>query len=523
MHQINMDIIINLYFNRKRAFLLSFFLLVSVICFSQQTNFAEQNYFNREQLYQTFKNKKLLPSSLYNYKFIFHYGKTQYHFADGDFQHPQKHKKQNGLSVSTASFSSINNTSWKLYGALNYLNIRKEDVAVNQSFQIRDYLSPYYFFQNKKGYWNHQAYSFNLLGVNDINNKLTIGASLNYDNNQLYRKTDSRNETNQLSIPAVFSATYKINNTQSVSAGIGTEYFKAKTSIYNKYPQNNSNNEYTIYLNTGLGSYLKNIGENAEIRRDILEFRAMWYLQNNSLDISFFSQTKFGNERWINPSISSVNLSNNLGKYKFTKQHNNIVINKKVDNKQFLSTIETSYITGKGEAFNQATDLYNQNFTAKQFLLNGNVALLSCCNLISKVELGYTYNSIKQNDFNYGYQFDYTIMKPQVKIGVQKDVSEKTNAFLQLSSAYRTPTDVTHNPYAANNLYVDWVGNVNENYLSAEAFEFSAMGGVDLKITSKNILELTTKVHNINNQSKLLVNDVGNNYLTINGSAVFCF
>ena len=420
----------------------------------------------------------------------FSYGTINYFQGKGSFRHPQDYKEISGLMLSTASLSPVKETNWTLYGALEYQNSRKEDVEVNLSYGLKNNNSPYYFFQQKEGFWNHQNYDFSVIAANKLSEKLSLGASLDYKTNFYYRKTDTRNETVALTISGKLSATYFLKPDHTLSLALGMERLKAETDLNNKFPKSNTDLTYNIYLNTGLGSFLKDITSGAETRQNVPEVRLQWFHHMNESDLSVEVATGFGREQWIDRLINRVEQHDVIAQYHFTRHELNIFYNKYYDQKRFFASVNAHYLSGEGEVWDADLSRFLQNYISRSTTINARSSLFFEGKTINRIGLEVSYFNREQTDINYGYVYDYNIIEPAMNLGFAKPVSSKVTLFTDVVAGYRYVLSINHQPFAARNIYVDWIGNPTAGYLGADAFSVSHRIGVTINMPNHNLLEI---------------------------------
>ncbi|MBQ4915101.1 hypothetical protein J8L85_11675 [Maribacter sp. MMG018] len=468
------------------------FLIASTYAQSKK-NIDSLSVIERDFQFQLFENRYFDIPSLINHENIYKYtyGEGRFLYSEGSLRHPQDYKKQNGVYLETASLADLKNTNWTLYGSLEYLNTRKEDVENNLTYGVKDYGSPYYFFQQTSGLWNHQNYNFKVAGANKVNSKLTLGAYLNYDTNFYFRKNDTRNELTALKILGKLSASYQFNDKHLFSVVLSNEFYKANSELSNKFPENNTELTADYYLNTGLGSYIKNLDRGFDTKRSVPEVQLQWFLTQDNWDLSIESDTKFGRERWIDKNIFKVEENDERTRYSFIDQEFTIFYNRYKANSLFSLNLNAAYLKGDGKVWDETSTVYAKNFTTTSYSLATGATLLFYNSFLNKVSLGVNYYNKEQFDLNYAYTFDYQYLEPQVTVGFNKVISKKAALFADVSSTYHYVLDVEHDPFAANNIFVDWIGNKIADYTGISTIDYSLKLGTDLRLRNKNSIELS--------------------------------
>ncbi len=492
--QISMGITSSLYLlTKKRTLTVFSFLFLSLWSNAQNPGeLYRLNAIERDFDINLFHSRYATLPALINLANIstFSYGRVNYFTGKGKFQHPQDYKKISGIMLSTASLAAVKETDWTLYGALEYQNSKKENVGVNLSYGINNNNSPYYFFQKQDGLWNHQNYNFSVASANQVSDKLSLGGSLNYNANQYYRKSDTRNETIALTIAGKLSASYHLKPNHTLSLAIGTEHQKAETDLYNKFPKSGADTEYVIYLNTGLGSFLKNIRQGANVRRSIPEVRLQWLHQTEDGDLSIESVTKRGKEEWEDPLISRVEENEVIARFTHTEQGVNVFYTKRYKQKHLITSMTANYFSGEGELWEATTNNFLQNYTNQLISINAKGDLFYQNRTINRIGLGLSFINREQSDLNYGYRYNYTIVEPEFRFGLKKSINTKLILFNELITSYRYVTDLKHDPFAANNIFVDWIGNPTAEYLGADAFTIQHTLGLTINRPNDNLIEI---------------------------------
>ena len=477
----------------KRMFTFSLLFLISNAYSQSNKRMDSLPVLERDFQFQLFEDRYFNIPSLINHNNVyqFTYGEGRHLYSEGSLRYPQDYKKQNGLLIETASLASLENSNWTLFGSLEYLNTRKEDVENNLTYGILDYGSPYYFFQQTSGLWNHQNYNFKVAAANKVNSKLTLGAYLNYDTNFYFRKTDTRNELTALKVLGKISASYQFNDKHLFSLSLGNEFYKANSEFSNKFPENNTELTADYYLNTGLGSYIKNLDLGFDTKRSIPELQLQWLIKNDNYDVSIETDTKFGTEHWIDKDIIKVDENDERTRYSFIDQQLIIFYNRHYTNSLLSLNINAGYLNGEGKVWQETGAYYAKNFTVISYSLKSNATLLFYNSLLNKVSLGVNYLNKEQYDLNYAYTFDYQYIEPNISFGCNKELNKNVAIFTDLSLLYHHVLDVEHDPFAANNIFVDWIGNKIADYTGISTINYSLKLGTDLKLRNNNRLELS--------------------------------
>lgn len=419
----------------------------------------------------------------------FNIGEISYLYAQGKLRHPQDYKKRNGLALSIESLGALKNTRWTFNGRMDYKNIQKADVEANLSYGFQKDCSPYYFFQQVKGLWNHQNYKFILNAANRLTSKLTVGIHFTYDNNSYFRKIDTRNETLSLTIKTGLSATYNLNTKQTFSISANFLRTKTDSELANKFKQVNTKGYYTIYLNTGLGYFLKNTSKGARTIKIMPKFQIHWLYKEENSDFSVHSQTFFGKEKWLDKNVYLVNQIKTLSEYKVLKQNFYIQYNKFYGKKIFQLNFKLNYLKGNGKYLNNTSWQYVKNYKVNKNLIRMKIRYIKRKSFFNNIGFGINYGQKQQNDLNYAYTMYRQFIKPEVSLGLSKTI-KKIGLFTKFESNYLHILNFKHQPFAADNLFVTRIGNRIADYAATSKLNFknTIQGNIPLK--NNNALEI---------------------------------
>ena len=444
----------------------------------------------RDFQFKLFENRFAEIPSLINQGNLkqFAYGEANYLYAEGTLRHPQDYKAQRGIRLKTASLASLKKTNWTFYGSFEYLNTSKENVENNLTYGVRAYDSPYYLFQNTSGLWEHQNYNFSVSAVNQVNTRLSLGGDLNYSTHLYYRKVDTRNELTALKIEGSLSASYQFTPKQVLSVALRAGFFKTDSELRNKFPENNTELTANRYLNAGLGSYIKNIEQGFETKRNTPGVQLHWYGKYDHWDISVQSTTKVGREAWTDNSILREEQNNVLTKYNFTSQQIRVLYNKYYKRKQLMMSIAAEYLKGDGNIWEANLSDYYKNFLTERYEIEAQAEILFQDQLVNKIGLKAKFYNREQLDLNYAYQFDYQWVVPEVSVALHQPISPKVSSFVNLSTLYHQVLEVKHSPRAARNIFVDWIGRPVADFVGTSLWNFNTKLGLNFSLKNKTTL-----------------------------------
>jgi hypothetical protein len=419
-------------------------------------------------------------------------GSLGYNYSDGGLKHPQDYKKHNGFELATSSLAPLKGTDWVLYGSLRYVNYRDEQVETNLSYRINEHNSPYYLFQKRTGLWNHQNYGFEVVGMNKIDEVWSIGGALTYDTHLYYRKSDTRNEGVALDIETSLSVGFT-HGSHTVAATMDFGFLKTDASLGNKFPINNRDSEYNVYLNGGLGTYKKISGNshNFETERVLPELRLQWLGKKGGNEFSVVSETRFGAEKWINRNANRLDQNNELGRYSFVHKNFSFWYAKFWDTGNMLTLkLDGGYLDGESEFLNETTGVYLSNYTSDRMELGFSADFYNRRSLISGIGLSMDYTANGRFDRNYAYTFDDAYLSPGLYLAIEKDITKQVILSSRFDVSYTHVVEVDHNPFAADNIYVDWIGNRLADYYGTSTYGLGNSTSCNIVLENNNVLEL---------------------------------
>ncbi|MEN7548515.1 DUF6850 family outer membrane beta-barrel protein [Rapidithrix thailandica] len=414
----------------------------------------------------------------------------QYTQGKGAFRHPQKYRQTTGLTLSTESLYRLEKTQWTFYGKFDYGNKKADSVMHNLSYTLPDNGSPYYFLIKKAGSWNIQKYHFKVSASNQLpGRKLSLGFKLRYNSDLSYRKVDTRNAQTALTMSAVLSATYLIKPEQMFS--IGFKIFRKKTepSLHNKYQHSTQDLTYNIYINTGMGSYLKNINSGITIRETQPGISVQWVKDTERKYWSLHYQLDFGRESWENRNINAVEVENTISRYHYTRHALSLASIRYFPKAYLSSHLKLERLQGNGETWNENIQTFLENYLTRLNKARLSSELYFPEAWITKVGLHLAYDATRNTDKNYGYKLQFSTLTMETDIAFVQPVQDhKLSATFK--GGYRKNLHLMHNPYSAHeNLYTEWIAYPVMSYLTADGPDASICLGFETPVQQKNILQ----------------------------------
>lgn len=407
----------------------------------------------------------------------FSYISLNYHHKDGNFRDLQSYKERGATEIVTESILSLDG-GWRFYGKFGYINGNSKDVKMNLSYNRNKNLSPYYYIIGAPGDWSFQNYLFEGTASKELKkDRLFAGVNIKYYSFLTFRTVDYRNEQYNLNIEVTPSVTYKINKNNSLTFGALFSREKLEPEIYSKYQQSNAGDDYQVYINTGLGSFIKNAPQTTTtINKEygvILGYRLDGGV--NRVDVSaLFS---LNNENMENKMTSSISeLGKELGKYENINFESNINYRRLLSNNRFVvANLGINYIMGDGSPYNNVSKVYTKNYTVDKFVANSRVDFYNSSSILSNLFVSALFDNQKELDMHYGQQIDFTNLKLGGGFMLNRDFGRVGAFTFSADGWYSTNLDFFHDPVAASqNFITQKILYSKLSFLSADYMETNA-------------------------------------------------
>ncbi len=407
----------------------------------------------------------------------FSYISLNYQHKDGNFRDLQSYKERGATEIVTESILSLDG-GWRFYGKFGYVNGNSKDVRMNLSYDSHKNLSPYYYIIGAPGDWSFQNYLFEGSASKELKkDRLFAGINIKYYSYLNFRNVDYRNEQYNLNIKITPSVTYKIDKYNSVTLGALFSREKLEPEIYSKYQQSNAGDDYQVYINTGLGSFIKNAPQSTTtINKEYGAFLGYRVDRgSNRLDISaLFSINNQNMENKMTSSISE--LGKELGKYENINLESNINYRRLLPNNRFIViNVGGQYIMGDGSPYNNVSKSYTKNYTVDKFAVNSRLDFYNSNSILTNLFLSAILDNKKELDMHYGQQVDFTNLKIGGGFMLNRDFGRVGDISFSADGFYSTNLDFFHDPVAASqNFITQKILYSKLSFLSADYVEANA-------------------------------------------------
>ena len=416
------------------------------------------------------------PSMLSHWKTTdWSYISLSYFKDKGDFRNPQLYSKSAGLKLKTASIVKLSKSDWTFYGAFEYQHKVADSVRGNLSYYIQRNESPYYLFMKKSGNWNLQNYQFNVTATKQLlAQKLALGLNVKYKVLMAFRTIDTRNNQTSLDVESTVSGTYAVSKNNSWSLGLKYSTKKTKSKLSNKYQHATQGLDYNLYLNAGLGTYLKNIPFGLLTEEAEIGGLLQWTKNTKNNRYSVYVDTGFGTENWTDETIVSVAKNQKITQYKYSKQRLKATYIHAFTQGYFSSNLQGVFTVGTGKLWHIKQQEYVQNYKANCFRVQTSNKVFFKNKILHAVGLFLGYDNSDNLDKNYNYIFRYSNYMYGPNVSFLSLINGR-NLETTMAAIYHKNIDFSHQPNAAkDNLYTSWVAGPRGDYLSADYIKYQA-------------------------------------------------
>ncbi len=392
-----------------------------------------------------------------------------YKQESGDFRNAQKYDQLSLFSVQTESFLKLNDTGWMFYGKFSYANGGADSVSNNLSFYPALNGSPYYLFTQRAGVWKLQNYAFNVIASRQMNDRFSMGIRVLYRGDLAFRYNDTRNSQPSLFNDIALSASYRLGD-HVFSAGATMHRNKTEPALSNKYPQNTFEEIYNLYINAGLGTYLRTQMANTRLTFEgaSLGAVAQWMYKSGANRYSFIYSANFGEEYMIRRDRLIQAAENKILKYYYGKHQVNLSGMNTLPESFLTTHASFSYVRGEGSRWSDNFQAYQDNYLADITELDINATLYRPGRLLSKagIQLALTHDS--RFDRIYGYSFSYTKLAAGADMTLTRPLKDHRLS-LGAGGHYHVNMNLEHDPNASiNNLYTRAIAEPLMGFLTAD-------------------------------------------------------
>lgn len=431
--------------------------------------------FNNRFISDQYRNVFSFSPSLLSY---WQYGSwsnigSSYEYERGDFRNAQAHDYYASFNVQTESFYRLEESDWTFYGQFRYANGGADSVYNNISFHRPMNGSPYYLFTQKAGMWKLQEYEFNVLASRQFSEKLSVGARIRYLGDLAFRYNDTRNNQPGLYNELALSASYRLND-HTLSAGLEYQRNKERPQLNNKYPQNAYEEIYNIYINAGLGSYLRTQLSNVSMSFEGSSAGAMaqWLYQNGSDRYSVGYKASFGNEYFIKRERLIQSVENKLLDYKYNKHLFRLSGLNKLEESYLASYLTLTHIRGEGFRWRESSNAYQSNYLLSGTDANLQLKWYNPHAVLSKLGLNLGLHVEDRFDKAFAYTFFYSNLSAGLDMGLAFPIGE-SKLSLGAGGYLHKNLNLAHDPNASlNSIYTLNIADPLMAYLTADYLGF---------------------------------------------------
>jgi hypothetical protein len=382
-----------------------------------------------------------------------------YSHEQGDFRNAQSHDNHSAIQIQTESFHSLPASGWTFYGLFRYANGGADSIGNNLSYHPPRNGSPYYLFTQRSGVWKMQNYEFNVQAAKQLNDRLSYGAKILYLGNLAYRYNDTRNNQPGLYNELALSVSYKLNEH---ILGAGAEYQRNKTrpQLNNKYPQNTYDEIYNIYINGGMGTYLRTLLSNVNFTFEGSSFGAIlqWMHQKGDNRYAASYKASFGDEFFIKRERLVQSVENKLLDYKYHKHNVSLSGLHALQNAYLTSHINLTHISGEGFRWRENIRAYQSNYLADITDVVLNTALYQPHSIMHKAGVSFGLHAEDRFDKAYGYVYNYSMLTAGGDVELAFPL-QQSRLLIGAGGHFQLNLNLEHNPGASeNSLYTQHIG-----------------------------------------------------------------
>jgi|GEM_PF-3238594 len=435
---------------------------------------ASQLEFIKSEFKSTyFNNPALLNNWSYsNYADI----SVSYNKESGEYRDLQKYNKLKSLTISTESVMKMNK-GWAFYGRFGYINGKSENTQMNLSYNNERQGSPYYYIMKTPGNWSFQTYMFEgLFSKEIVKNKIYIGGSILFYSNLNFRTIDYRNEQYGLVINVNPSITYKSKQYGTFTYTFNYLRDKTEPEIYSKYQHANDDDKYMMYINTGLGSYIKNAPSSTTFLTQKIGSTIAWNYNWKKSNLSIRYSIGIQEEKLDNKMTSSISAnSSQIGKYTLLENtlHINYLYNIN-QNSIVKAEMLTTFYNGEAKQYLPEVSRYIKNYTSSIIEGQYKLFLFKKRGLVNKVEINSELNNSSQFDLNYGQKIDLTNVKVNTSANFRIISNNKSELIAGIGYGFKKNLDLLHKPLSAlDNMVTQSIIFPKLNYLTSEYNQIS--------------------------------------------------
>ncbi len=402
---------------------------------------------------------------------------TSYKYENGEYRDLQSYNRLSMFSITTESVMRLPK-GWSFYGKFAYLNGSSKDTKMNLSYDIDRKGSPYYYIMNMPGDWSFQKYIFEGIATKElIPGFLYAGGSISYKSDLHFRTVDYRNEQYSLNIAVNPSLTLVTKRAGHYTLTLNYSRLKREPDIYTKYQHSNEGDSYMIYINTGLGSYVKNAPVSTTLMSHNYGATISWGYETKKWSTEITYKGALTNEAFNNKMTSSISaFGDHLGKYQLFD--NNLSINylRFINRNTLLKAELTAEMyTGEAKQYVNETSSFNKNYTSDHLSSALKIKIEKISGIVRNLSAGVSFTNQESFDLNYGQKLSYTNLDMELFANFAVATGKNGEITAGAGGGFKTNLDLLHNPLSAiDNLVTQKIIYPKLSYLTAEHYRLDA-------------------------------------------------
>ncbi|MFA7116475.1 MAG: DUF6850 family outer membrane beta-barrel protein [Bacteroidales bacterium] len=374
-----------------------------------------------------------------------------YNVNKNDFHPVTLPSSRNNMTLSTENMLTLKG-GWHLFGRFTYINGSADNTEYNLHLDKPNNGSPVYYFTPISGDWDFQKYNFEAYISKVLNDKWSMGATINYLGDLRFRTVDTRIDITELKMKLGPSISYKIANNQNINFSYVFNRRKGQPQINNKYQHTGNTTDYNIYINMGYGTYIKNASIATQWVDMAHQFTLGWdnHTDNNIYNTSYTFTT--GHEHWIRTTVDyQTDTGENISEYNYTKHEIKLNAIMKLENEnRLINFINFSYLSGENKMSEHS--VYTSSFKVTEITAQAQSTYFwSNTPWLNKAQLHFDLDHYNGQDQKYGQKFTYTNLDSWASISFGHKIGKKNKKLnLNFAAGYKANLSYEHNAFAAS-------------------------------------------------------------------------
>ncbi len=261
------------------------------------------------------------------------YTELGYKYSQGDLHRAQEGNRLNGLNFFSERYDTITN-KWKVWGSFEFNMYSEHNRAWSDVINTYN-AAPYIFGDSVKGKYDVQRFDLNAKISRYINDRFSMGLSLNFTAEDMSRQRDARTRTYVANYSAIPGIIYMINKKNTIGLHTGIGFEKEKMPSVTTVQQSPKIDYYFFYGNENATSVLNGYtGFNREfvklssisgIQHQLSTSRVKWF---NDLGFAYGNEHIYQDEHASPGNFRTYTYSlNSAGSIKINKNLLNIRLN----------------------------------------------------------------------------------------------------------------------------------------------------------------------------------------------------